>query len=84
MKAKLPERKPEDKKIPGVDSVIISVDFSNGINNSVMIVGHKNEKGAMDICNAIQGPEAEELYYKLLGDKADEFKKEVEGLRNLG
>ena len=69
------------EKIPGVDSVIVSVDFTNGIDNSVMIVGRKNEKGIIDICNAVQGEAAEHLYYQLLGEKADEFKKEVERLR---
>ena len=85
MKAKLPEdrqNKRVHKKTPGVDSVIVSADFTNGIDNSVVIVGRKNEKGVIDICNAIGGPEAEELYYKLIGEKAAEFKKEVEGIRS--
>lgn len=69
------------EKVPGVDSVIVSVDFTNGVDNSVMIIGRKNEKGVIDICHALQGEEAERLYYLLLGEKADEFKKEVDGLR---
>lgn len=69
------------EKVPGVDSVIVSVDFTNGVDNSVLIIGRKNEKGVIDICHALQGEEAERLYYLLLGEKADEFKKEVDKLR---
>lgn len=68
---------------PGVDSVLVSVDFSRGVDSSVMIVGRKNEKGVVDIYHAFQGEEAESLYYNLLGDKAEEFKKEVEENRCL-
>jgi hypothetical protein len=72
------------EKIPGVDSVIVSVDFTNGIDKSVLIVGRKNEKGIIDICHAVQGEEAEKLYYQLLGpEKSEEFKKEVERLREI-
>lgn len=63
---------------PGVDSVLISVDFSRRVDTSVMVIGRKDDKGVVDICNAIQGEEAEKLYYHLLGNKAEEFKKEVE------
>lgn len=62
---------------PGVDSVLVNVDFSRGVDSSVMIIGRKNANGVVDICNAIQGEEAEKLYYHLLGDNAEEFKKEV-------
>ena len=68
---------------PGVDSVLVSVDFSRGVDSSVMIIGRKNANGVVDICNAIQGEEAEKLYYHLLGDNAEEFKKEVEENRCL-
>lgn len=70
------------EKVPGTSSVIVSISFSNGIDNTVMLVGQRNEKGVMDICNAIQGEEAEKLYCQLLGDKADDFKKEVDNFRN--
>ena len=66
---------------PGVNSVIVSVDFSNGVDNSVLIVGRKGANDNMDIVNAIQGEEAEELYYRLLGQKAQVFKDEVSNLR---
>lgn len=62
---------------PAVDSVLVSVDFSRGVDTSVLIVGRKNEKGVVDICHSIQGEEAEKLYYQLLGGKAEEFEKEV-------
>lgn len=71
----------EHNKIPGVDSVIVSVDFSRDADYSVLIVGRKNEQGVIDICNAIQGEEAEQLYYRLLGKKANEFEKEIAELR---
>ena len=45
-------------------SVIVSWDFSNGKDVGVLIVG-KQEKGKVDIVNAYQGKEAEELYRKL-------------------
>ena len=79
MKAKVKNTKIE--KIPGVDSVIVSVNFTHGDDNSVLIVGHRTENGITDIYNAIQGKEAEELYYKLLGTKAEEFKAEIVKLR---
>lgn len=66
---------------PGVNSVIVSVDFSNGVDNSVLIVGHKDGKGKIDIVNALQGVEAEEMYYRLLGKEAQWFKDEVDKLR---
>ena len=66
---------------PGVSSVIVSVDFSNGVDNSVLIVGRRDGKGNMDIVNALQGVEAEELYYRLLGKEAQWFKDEVDKLR---
>ena len=69
------------EKVPGVDSVIVSVDFTNGVDNSVMIIGRKNKKGVVDICHAIQGEEAEALYYQLLGKEAQAFKDEVTKLR---
>lgn len=62
---------------PAVDSVLVSVDFSRGVDTSVLIVGRRNEKGVVDICHSIQGEEAEKLYYQLLGGKAEEFEKEV-------
>ena len=46
------------------DALIIGYDFTNGRDHTVLIVGRKN-KGVVDIVNAFQGEEAEELYKKL-------------------
>jgi hypothetical protein len=47
------------------DSVIVAFDFTNGVDKSVLCVGHKVPGGAVDIINAFQGKEAEELWKKL-------------------
>lgn len=74
--------KKPDEKVPGVDSVIVSVDFTNGVDKSVLIVGRKHGKN-IDIVNAFQGAEAEELYYRLLGDDKKVFMDEVDELRSM-
>lgn len=48
----------------GVGSVIVSWDFSHGKDKSVLLVG-KQENGKVEIVNAFQGKEAEEIYKKL-------------------
>lgn len=45
-------------------SVIVSWDFSNGKDVGVLIVGRQT-KGTVEIINAFQGKEAEELYLRL-------------------
>ena len=47
-------------------SLIIGVDFSNGKEKSILIVGEKKPNQAVEIINAFQGEEAEELYKKLV------------------
>ena len=47
------------------ESLIIGVDFSHGKDVGVLIVG-RQKKGKVDIINAFQGQEAEELYTKLI------------------
>lgn len=49
-------------------SVIVSWDFSNGKDVGVLIVG-KQKNGKVEIVNAYQGKEAEELYEKLTVQK---------------
>lgn len=51
-------------------SIIVSWDFSNGKDNSILLVGEQ-KKGKMDIINAFRGKEAEELYFKLTTPKGD-------------
>lgn len=45
-------------------SVIVSWDFSHGQDVGVLIVGEQ-KRGKVEIVNAFQGEEAEELYKKL-------------------
>lgn len=50
-------------------SLLVGVDFEEDPDKSVLIVGKKNKKEAVQIINAFQGEEAIELYKKLVGDK---------------
>lgn len=52
------------------ESVIVAMDFSRGVDTGVVIVG-KQMDGHMEIINAFQGKDAEELWEKLVG-----FRKE--------
>lgn len=48
------------------DSLLIGFDFNPEKDNAVLIVGRKNpDNVSVDIINAFQGKEAEELYKKL-------------------
>lgn len=47
-----------------VGSVIVSWDFSNGKDVGVLLVGER-KNGHVDIVNAFQGKEAEEVYKKI-------------------
>lgn len=49
----------------GSGSVIVSWDFSNGKDNDILLVGKKNPGKPVEIINAFQGKEAEDLYKKL-------------------
>lgn len=51
------------------DTLLVSVDFSNGPDADVLIVGRKKEGEAIDIVNAFQGQEARDLYAKLITQK---------------
>lgn len=52
-----------------IDSVVVSVDFSNKNNTGVMLVGRKRMNQSMEIINAFQGDEAREIYEKLITKK---------------
>ena len=56
------------------ESLLIGVDFTNGENVGVLIVGRKRPNQSVDIINAFQGKEAEELYNKLIGKKGTKTK----------
>lgn len=49
-----------------VDSLIISIDTTNGRDNTVLIVGRKTFGQQVEIVNAFQGNEALELYSRLI------------------
>lgn len=48
------------------DTLLVSVDFTNGVDTGVLIVGRKYPNDAVQIVNAFQGEEALELYKKLI------------------
>ena len=49
-----------------VGSCIVSWDFSNGKDKSILLVGVKTEGDMVKLVNAFQGREAEDLYKKLM------------------
>lgn len=51
------------------ESLLVGVDFTNDKDTSVLIVGRKHPNKSVEIINAFQGKEAEELYKKLVGKK---------------
>ena len=51
------------------ESLLVGVDFTNGEDIGVLIVGRKRPNQSVDIINAFQGKEANELYNKLIGKK---------------
>lgn len=53
------------------ESLLVGVDFTNGEDVGVLIVGRKRHNQSVDIINAFQGKEAEELYKKLIGKKGE-------------
>lgn len=48
------------------DTLLVSVDFANGKDVGVLIVGRKLPNQSVNIVNAFQGKEAEDLYLKLI------------------
>lgn len=51
------------------ESLLVGVDFTNGEDVGVLIVGRKRPNQSVDIINAFQGKEAYELYNKLIDKK---------------
>lgn len=49
--------------------LLVSFDFTNDKDNGVVLVGTKSPKKDVEIINAFQGKEAEELYNKLVTQK---------------
>lgn len=54
------------------DCVLVAFDPSNGIDNCVLIVGRRGARGGTNVINAFQGPEAKELYDRLVTRKEKE------------
>ena len=51
------------------DTLIISYDFTHGKDKSVLIIGRKQPNQVVDIVNAFQGEEAENIYKSLITKK---------------
>ena len=49
----------------GSGCFLVSYDFTNGKDASIMLVAQKDTKGETTIINGFQGEEAEELFVKL-------------------
>ena len=49
-----------------IDTILVSVDFTNGKDTGVLVVGRKRPNQSVEIINAFQGKEAEDLYLKLI------------------
>lgn len=48
------------------DTILVSVDFTNGKDTGVLVVGRKRPNQSVEIINAFRGKEAEDLYLKLI------------------
>ena len=53
----------EEKNIS--DCLLVSFDDTHGVDKSIMLIGRKRPNETVDIINAFQGKEAEDLYLKL-------------------
>lgn len=58
-----------------VNSILVSVDFSNNNDTGVLIVGRKRMNQSVEIINAFQGDDARELYERLVTKKKKEGQK---------
>lgn len=52
------------------DTVLVSIDYDDKTNKCVLCVGRQLPNKSVDIVNAIDGPEAKELFVKLITKKA--------------
>ena len=53
------------------DTLLIGVDFSNGEDNDVLVVGRKSEGEVVQIINSFQDEEARKLYETLIKKKVE-------------
>lgn len=49
------------------DTILVSVDFTHGGENDVMLVGRKSPGETVKIINAFQGQKARNLYNQIIG-----------------
>lgn len=54
------------------ESILVCFDYTNGLDNSVLVVGKKRKGQSVEIINAFSGKEAEELWNKLTVKKEKE------------
>lgn len=66
----IPWAPPEDSVLP-TDTLLVSFDMTHGSDNRILIVGHK-EHEYLQIVNAFQGDEAEQIYKLLTTRKTKE------------
>ena len=52
------------------DTVLVSIDYNDKTKKGVLCVGRQFPNKSVDIVNAIDGPEAKELFEKLITKKA--------------
>ena len=52
------------------DTVIVSIDYNDKTNTGVLVVGKQLPNKSPEIINAIDGPEAKELFQRLITKRA--------------
>lgn len=70
--------------LPTTDSLLIGFDFSKGKDVGVLVVGRKRLNQSVEIINAFQGKEAEDIYEMLTTQKTTKVDdiKAFEGYKN--
>jgi hypothetical protein len=53
------------------DTVLVSIDYNDKNNKCVLCVGRQLPNKSVDIVNAIDGPEAKELFEKLITKRSN-------------
>lgn len=53
------------------DTVLVSIDYNDKNNKGVLCVGRQLPNKSVDIVNAIDGPEAKELFEKLITKRSN-------------
>lgn len=53
------------------DTVLVGIDYDDKTNTGVLIIGRQRPNKSVDIVNAIDGPEAKELFEKLITKRSN-------------